>query len=153
MRSDEKNSRASFLSFTDSFRIFSFWDLEVDINHYYNYELRFESLCLCLSNFCCVIIQMSQDLKSISTSLFANIDKDLQNVSFLSLIEKKTGLHPSQLFLLTTGVVLLLAVFDIMGHLITTLFGMLYPSFMSYKVLSLPLSRSNVTMKIRKKYG
>ena len=96
---------------------------------------------------------MSQDLKSVSTSLLANIDKDLEDVSILSQIQKATGLRPSQLFLVATGVVLLLAIFDIMAHLITTIFGMLYPSYMSYKVLPLQCSPSKKTTRIRRKCG
>lgn len=45
-----------------------------------------------------------------------------------------TGIRPSQTFLFICFIVLFLALFDILAALLTTLFGMIYPSYMSWKV-------------------
>ncbi len=53
----------------------------------------------------------------------------------VSSISSKFGLKPSLVFFIGGFAIMLLAVFEILPDLLTTLFGMLYPAYMSYKVL------------------
>jgi hypothetical protein len=53
----------------------------------------------------------SADLQPILTSIFTNIDKDLEDVSFLTSIQRKFGVKPSQVFLVVSFTILFLALF------------------------------------------
>lgn len=96
---------------------------------------------------------MSSDLKPLLTSIITNVEKDLSSIPLLQSVQARTGLRPSLLFLAGTFSVMLLALFDILPDLLTTLFGMLYPAYMSYKVLNWQFRLSRKTMSSRKKYG
>jgi hypothetical protein len=56
-------------------------------------------------------------------------------VGFLKKIQEKLGIRPSHLFLLAVGTVLVLSILSIFADLLTNLFGMIYPAYMSWKVL------------------
>jgi hypothetical protein len=74
-------------------------------------------------------------------------------MTILKKIKNLTGIRPSQSFLLICFIVLFLALFDILAALLTTLFGMIYPAYMSWKVwycLCRPLRR---IMRSKRKYG
>jgi hypothetical protein len=97
---------------------------------------------------------MSQnEFKSLLYSLSANIDKDLESFPVLQNIQQKTGLRPAHIFIGIFLIVTFLAVFDILSDFLTTLFGMLYPAYMSFKVPP-PLHRPyRARTWSKKKYG
>jgi len=75
------------------------------------------------------------ELKPLLASIMTNIDKDISEIGFFDKLHKKFGIKPSYLFIGITIITLLLALADIFGQLITTVFGMLYPMLMSFKVM------------------
>jgi hypothetical protein len=77
---------------------------------------------------------MSNDLKPLFASIITNVDKDLSNVPLLDTLKTRFGIKPSFTFLVIVFGIVFLALFDILPDLLTTLFGMLYPAYMSYKV-------------------
>lgn len=97
---------------------------------------------------------MSQnEFKSLFYSLSANIDRDLESFPLLTNIQQKTGARPAHIFIGIFFLVTFLAVFEVMSDFLTTLFGMLYPAYMSFKVppaIHRPYRR---TIRSKKKYG
>ena len=79
-------------------------------------------------------------MKSLVTTMFSNIDGDLGEQKVFKTIKDKTGLTASKVCLGVVALICLLAILDIAADLITTLFGMVYPAYMSFKV-SLPPCR------------
>lgn len=79
----------------------------------------------------------TENLKTMASAVMANIEQDLSGASFLQTIHKKTGIKPSVLFVTVTLVILFLALFEIFADLLTTAFGMMYPAYMSFKVVFL----------------
>lgn len=54
---------------------------------------------------------MSSQLKSLVSSIFTNIDKDLEEITIMKRMTAKVGMRPSHLFLLTTFLIILFALF------------------------------------------
>lgn len=98
-------------------------------------------------------LKMSNDLRPLLASIVTNVDRDLSSIPLLDTIKAKTGVKPSLVFLAIAIVVVLLAIFEILPDLLTTLFGMLYPAYMSYKVKKVRLRQSKKTTRSRKRYG
>lgn len=93
------------------------------------------------------------ELKPLLSSIFTNVDRDLEDMGILKRIEKLTGIRPSQSFLLICFIVLFLALFDILAALLTTLFGMLYPAYMSWKVTPGLWRQSRRITKSKRRFG
>ena len=74
-------------------------------------------------------------------------------MSILKKIKSMTGIRPSQSFLFICFIVLFLALFDILAALLTTLFGMIYPAYMSWKVCCGWCRRLRRTMRSRRRFG
>jgi hypothetical protein len=96
---------------------------------------------------------MSNDLKPLLQSLLANVDKDLTEMPIVSSISAKSGFKRSLIFLTVAFGILLLAIFDILPNLLTTIFGMLYPAYMSYKVRRVAFRPSRRENSSRRRYG
>ena len=85
--------------------------------------------------------------------MMSNLDNDLTEKSFFKQIQEKIGVKPSYACLAIVVVISILAIFDIAADLLTTLFGMVYPAYMSWKVLALKRRPSRKKMTRRRKYG
>jgi hypothetical protein len=90
---------------------------------------------------------------ALPASFLTNIDKYLDDVGFLKTVRARTGIRPSQLFLLAVGIVLVLSLLSIFADLLTNLFGMLYPAYMSWKVLFEVVRQSSGRTRSRRRYG
>ena len=80
---------------------------------------------------------MSSDnqLRTIFQSITKNINDDMDDFTPLKSACKKFNLEPSHAVLIVIAVILLLTVFGVFQHIFVTLFGLLYPAYMSFKVL------------------
>ena len=67
--------------------------------------------------------------------MMTNLDQDLKQQSLFQQLQDKIGVKPSYICLTVVVVICVLAIFDIAADLLTTLFGMLYPAYKSWKVL------------------
>jgi hypothetical protein len=95
----------------------------------------------------------TKELKSLVSTMFANIDQDLSEQSFFKTTQEKLGIKPSTICFAVVAIVSILAVLDIAADILTTLFGMAYPAFMSFKVVN-PLPRQlRGRMKNKRMYG
>lgn len=79
-------------------------------------------------------------LRSIFESVTKNIDEDMNDFGPLQSLCRKYNIEPSHVVIATVAAVLLLTIFGIFQHIFVTLFGLLYPAYMSFKVL-LPIYR------------
>lgn len=79
---------------------------------------------------------MSSDnqLRSILESITKNIDDDMDDFGPLKSICRKYDLKPAHVVLIAVGVILVLTVLGVFQHIFVTLFGLLYPAYMSFKV-------------------
>jgi hypothetical protein len=93
------------------------------------------------------------DLKAMIDSFAANLDKELKDFPILSNLEKRVGVRPSYMFIAVILVVIAFSILDVGADLVTTLFGMLYPAYMSFKVFSLPSRLSTARIMSRKRFG
>ena len=93
---------------------------------------------------------MSSDnqLRTIFSSITKNINEDMDDFTPLKSTCKKFNLEPSHVVLVGIAVILLLTVFGIFQHIFVTLFGLLYPAYMSFKVQT-HLSRPSTTNRSR----
>ena len=85
--------------------------------------------------------------------MMSNLDKDLTEKSFFKQVQEKIGVKPSYACLAIVVLICILAIFDIAADLLTTLFGMVYPAYMSWKVPSSQQRPFRKKMMRRKKYG
>ena len=82
---------------------------------------------------------MSSDnnIKQFVAGITGKINDDLKDFAPLQSASKKFGQEPSHIVLATVGIVIILTLTGIFQHIFITLFGLLYPAYMSYKVFSL----------------
>jgi len=92
---------------------------------------------------------MSSDnqLRTIFEAITKNINEDMDDFAPLKSICKKYNQQPSHVVLIAVVVILFLTLTGIFQHVFVTLFGLLYPAYMSFKVklVLLRLSISNPT--------
>ncbi len=92
-------------------------------------------------------------LSALVSSLCKNIDDDLSDFEWLNKISQETKLRPSYIALGFLAVVLFFTMIGYLAHLFVTIFGMPYPSYMSFKV-SVTLDRpSRLKMCPNRKNG
>jgi hypothetical protein len=70
----------------------------------------------------------------IFSSVGQNIDDDMAEFTPLKNLCDKFGLKPSYIVIPFIVLSLLLSLFGLFGHIFVTIFGMLYPGYMSFKV-------------------
>ena len=85
--------------------------------------------------------------------MMSNVDNDLNEKSLFKQIQDKIGVKPSYVCLGIIAIISVLAIFDIAADLLTTLFGMVYPAYKSWKVLPFLSRQLKNRMMSRKKYG
>ena len=76
----------------------------------------------------------SPQLKQLFKDFIDDINQDLKNVQPLQQLSQKTNLEPAYLVLIVVGTVILLTITGLFGHIFVTIFGSLYPAYMSFKV-------------------
>jgi hypothetical protein len=86
-------------------------------------------------------------LRSIFQSVTKNINEDMDDFAPLKSACRKYNAEPSHVVLVLVAAVLLLTVFGVFQHIFVTLFGLLYPAYMSFKVVVLPLRPSTATTR------
>lgn len=77
---------------------------------------------------------MAERIIQIFTSVGQNIDDDLQGFTPLKNICDKFKIKPSWVFIPVVIIVILSTFIGLCEHLFVTLFGMVYPAYMSFKV-------------------
>ena len=75
-----------------------------------------------------------KEIKSLATTMMSNLDNDLKEKSLFKQLQDKIGVKPSYICLGLVAFISILAIFDIAADLLTTLFGMIYPAYKSWKV-------------------
>lgn len=73
-------------------------------------------------------------VKTIIDSITQNINEDLKEFTPLKTICDKYNKDPSHVVLIFLAVFILLTMLGLFQHVVITLFGLLYPSYMSFKV-------------------
>ena len=73
-------------------------------------------------------------IKNIIESITKNINEDLNDFTPLKSICRKYDQQPAHVVLIVVGAVLLLTSIGLFQHVLITLFGLLYPAYMSFKV-------------------
>jgi hypothetical protein len=77
---------------------------------------------------------MLSSAQNVSASLFNSIDESFENFTPLRELATRLNIRPSYiLFGFFVGTILMLGT-GIFSHLCVTIFGMIYPSFMTFKV-------------------
>lgn len=69
-----------------------------------------------------------------ATTMCTNIDNDLVDKPVFVTLKDKFGCKPSHVCVGLVILICTLSIFDIAGDILTTLFGMMYPAYMSFKV-------------------
>lgn len=84
-------------------------------------------------------VKMAEEnqIKSILQSISKNINEDLKDFTPLQSISKRYNQEPSHVALLVIVVMMILTSIGLFQHIVVTVFGLLYPAYMSFKVLSL----------------
>lgn len=89
------------------------------------------------------------NIQQLFNSVFSAIDEDLEEFAPLKNLTKNGKIRPGHVFL---GVALLLifisAITEVLAHLLITLFAMIYPSYMSFKVSSPINNRPFIRIKM-----
>ena len=75
-----------------------------------------------------------KETKSLITTMCSNIDNDLGDKPVFVTLKQKFGCKPSHVCVGLVVLICTLSIFDIAGDILTTLFGMIYPAYMSFKV-------------------
>lgn len=73
-------------------------------------------------------------IKNIIESITKNINEDLNDFMPLKSVCRKYNQQPAHVVLIVVGAVLLLTSIGLFQHVFVTLFGLLYPAYMSFKV-------------------
>jgi hypothetical protein len=68
-------------------------------------------------------------------TIMSNIDREIGDIPLLSMINKKANIKPSYIFVGITIIILASVILEMGSHIITTIFGLAYPSYMSFKVM------------------
>ena len=78
---------------------------------------------------------MAQRFTEIFASVAQNIDDDLQQFTPLKNLCDQYKIKPSWVFIPVVVLVILFTLIGLCEHIFVTVFGMLYPAYMSFKVM------------------
>ena len=76
-----------------------------------------------------------KQLKQLFRDFVNDINSDLKDVKPLKDLSAKANLEPAYIVLIAVVLVILMTVSGLLGHIFVTIFGTLYPAYMSFKVL------------------
>lgn len=96
---------------------------------------------------------MLDSAKQLTNSLFDSIDASFNHLSPVKRLAERTNLRPSYFILAFFLITLISLGTGIFSHICVTLFGMIYPSYMTFKVPLPPLRPSNPRTTRRPKNG
>lgn len=79
---------------------------------------------------------MSSDnqLRTILESITKNIDDDMDDFTPLKSISSKYNVKPSYIVVAAVAIIIVFTILGVFQHIFITLFGLLYPAYMSFKV-------------------
>lgn len=97
--------------------------------------------------------QQDNQIQSIFESITKNINEDMDDFAPLKSLCNKYQLQPSHVVLIAVALILLLTVLGVFQHIFITLFGLLYPAYMSFKVTIHLCRQSTILPKKKQKYG
>lgn len=87
----------------------------------------------------------SNNIKQLFNSLFSEIDEDLNDFKPLKAATSSSAIRPSHIFLGTMVLILFVGVVtNYLAHFLITLFSMIYPAYMSFKVQYNCYSRQSI---------
>lgn len=98
---------------------------------------------------------MSSDnqLRGILEAITKNIDDDMDDFTPLKSVCDKYQVKPSIVVMAIVGIILIFTILGVFQHIFVTLFGLLYPAYMSFKVSLSPLRPSTKSPKNNLKFG
>ena len=73
-------------------------------------------------------------VKSIFESITRNINQDIDDCTPIKSLSARLNQQPSHIVIGIVAVVLLLTAVGLFQHIFVTLFGLIYPAYMSFKV-------------------
>ena len=80
-------------------------------------------------------------VKAILDDITKNINEDMKDFAPLRTLCEKHGQQPAHAVLATAAAMLLCTSFGLFGHTFVTLFGFVYPAYMSLQVIARLLRR------------
>ena len=92
-------------------------------------------------------------IKNIIESITKNINEDLKDFTPLKSVCQKYNQQPAHVVIIVVAAVLLLTSIGLFQHVFVTLFGLLYPAYMSFKVISSRFRPSMNNLKTSAKFG
>lgn len=92
-------------------------------------------------------------IKNIIESITKNINDDFKDFTPLKSVCQKYDQQPAHVVLIIVAVVVLLTLIGLFQHVFITLFGLLYPAYMSFKVNVCGFRPSMKNHKISAKFG
>jgi hypothetical protein len=93
-------------------------------------------------------------LKQLFRDFVNDVNNDLKDMKPLKDLSAKVNLEPAHVVLIAVGLVILMTVSGLLGHIFVTIFGSLYPAYMSFKVIVFfQLRLLKIEMKSREKGG
>lgn len=89
------------------------------------------------------------NIQQLFNSLFSAIDEDLDEFAPLKNFTKNGKIRPSHIFLCVVLLLIFIsALTEVLAHLLITLFAMIYPSYMSFKVNPHNNDRPSIKIKM-----
>lgn len=81
---------------------------------------------------------MLDSVKSLSSSTFDNVDETFAPFTPLNRLAARLNLRPSYIILAFFAITVAMLAAGVFSHLCVTVFGMIYPSYMTFKVAPFP---------------
>ena len=66
--------------------------------------------------------------------MFTNIDNELKDKKVFKMVQERTGIKPGHACVGFVFAICFLSILDIGGDMLSTVFGMIYPAYRSFKV-------------------
>ena len=92
-------------------------------------------------------------IKNIIEGITKNINEDLKDFTPLKSVCQKYNQQPAHVVIIFVATVLLLTSIGLFQHVFITLFGLLYPAYMSFKVTYSTFRPSMNSLKKSAKFG
>jgi hypothetical protein len=98
---------------------------------------------------------MSADnqLRTLFEGICKNVNEDVNDFTPLQSVSKKYKWQPAHIVLATGGIFAIFTILGLFQHVMVTVFGLIYPAYMSFKVQSCLNRQSRQNLKKSAKYG
>lgn len=90
-----------------------------------------------------------ESVKASFGKLIKTLNNEAKNVKVLILISNKLKIQPGELVLIFLSVIITLIILNSLSHALVTLLGMVYPLYLTLKVMMVLLSRSRAMIMKR----